>query len=66
MRKSENKAMKDNLITDMKSLFEQQEKDHYKPVTVGKFWNNNCIKYERKGGVNKTLSVEQNLNKIKP
>ena len=30
------------------------------------FWSNNFIEYERNGGRNKTLSVEEYLNKIRP
>ena len=37
-----------------------------KPVRVGNIWSNNCIKYESNGDKNKTLSIEEHLNKIRP
>ena len=60
--KKENKGMKDYIIRDNKTLFEQKE-DYYKPVRVGNFWNNNYyIKYE----TTKNLPVKQCFNKIQP
>ena len=50
----------------MRNLFEYEEDDYYKPVTVGNIWSNNYIEYEGKGDRNKTLSVENYLNKIRP
>ena len=40
--------------------------NYYKPVRVNNFWSNNYIEYERNGDRNKTLSVEEYLNKIGP
>ena len=39
--KKENKAIKNKIIRDIKTLIE--EDDCYKPITVGNFWNNNYI-----------------------
>ena len=64
--KKENKAIKNRIIRDFRNLFEHQEEDYYKPVRVGDFWSNNYIEYESKGDRNKTLSVEECLNKIRP
>ena len=36
------------------------------PERVGNFWSNNYTEYENNGDRNKTLSVEEYLNKIKP
>ena len=33
------------MIRDIRTLFEQQEEDCYKPERVSNFWNNNYIKY---------------------
>ena len=41
-----------------------EEKNYYKPVRVTNFWWNHYI--ECNGNRNKTLSVEEYLNKIKP
>ena len=36
------------------------------PLRVSNFWSNNYIEYESKGDRNKTLSVKEYLNKIRP
>ena len=33
---------------------------------VSNYWHNNYIEYENNGDSNKTLSVEEHLNKIRP
>ena len=33
------------MIRDIRTLFEQQEEDYYKPERVSNFWNNNYIEY---------------------
>ena len=42
-----------------------EESNYYKPVRVSNFWSNNYIEYESKGDRNKTLPVEECLNKIR-
>ena len=58
--------MKDRIIRDIRALFEQGEKDYYKPIRIGNFWNSNYVKYESSGDRNKNLSVKEYLDKIKP
>ena len=48
------------------NLFEHEEQNYYKPLTVGNFWSNNYIEYGNNGDRNKTLSIEEYLNKITP
>ena len=55
--KKENEAIKDRIITEIRTLFEQED-DYYKPIRVGNFWNNNYIEYESNGDRNKNLSVK--------
>ena len=43
-----------------------EKKDYFIPIRVGSFWNNNCIEYESNGDKNKSLSVKDYLDKIKP
>ena len=63
----ETKAIKDRILRDIKNLFEhEEEENYYKPVRVSNFWSNNYIEYESNGDRNKTLSVEEYLNKIRP
>ena len=54
-------------ITDnlRENVFEQEE-DCYNSVRVGNFWSNNCVEYESDGDKNKTLSIEEYLNKNRP
>ena len=56
--------MKDRMIRDMTTLFE--EEDFYKPKKVGNSCNNNYIAYESNGNRNKNLSLKEYLNKTKP
>ena len=41
-------------------------KKEIKPVKVDNFWRKNYVEYETNGDRNKTLSVEEYINKIKP
>ena len=65
-QEKETKAIKDRILSDIKNLFEQQEENYYKPVRVNNFWSNNYIEYESDSDRNKTLSVEEYINKIRP
>ena len=54
-------------MRDITNLFEHEEEEgYYKLVGVGNFWNNNYIEYESNGDRNKTLSIEEYLNRIRP
>ena len=53
--KKEKERMKDRIIRDIKTLFDQEE-DYYKPVRVGSFCNNNNVEYKSNDDRNKTLS----------
>ena len=55
------------VLKDIRNLFEhEEEENYYKPLRVGNFWNNNYIEYESNRDRNKTVSVEEYLNKIRP
>ena len=41
-------------------------KKEIKPVKVDNFWRKNYVEYETNGDRNKTLPVEEYINKIKP
>ena len=44
------KLIKDGIIGDIKTIFEQEgEEDYDKPKRASSFWNNNCIQYESNG-----------------
>ena len=48
----------------MRTLFDQEEEDYYKPKRVSSFWNNNYIEYKSNGDKNRNLSLDKYLNKI--
>ena len=66
--KKENKATENKRIRDIKNSFqhEKEEENYNKLVQVGNFWNNYYMEYKSSGNRNKKLSVEENVNKIKP
>ena len=64
--KKENEEIKDGIIRDIATLYEQEEKDCYNPIRVGIFWNNNYIEYESSDDRNKSVSVKEYLDKVKP
>ena len=54
-------------LRDTKNLFEyEKEENYYKLVRVNNFWSSSYIEYESNGDKNKTLSVDEYLNKISP
>ena len=52
------RLIKDRIIRDIRTLFEQQEEDYYKPKRLINLWNN--------GDKNRNLSLDTYLNKIEP
>ena len=64
-KRSNEKIIKDNIITDIRINFDQeQEEDYFEPKTVRNFWNNNYIEYETNGDKNRNLALGEYLNKI--
>ena len=63
-QEKETKAIKDRKLRDIKNLFEHEEEEN--TVRVHNFWINNYIEYESNGDRNKTISVEEYLNKMRP
>ena len=63
----ENEAIKDRVTRDIRNLFEHEEEGNYdKPGRESNFWSNNYVEYESKVDINKALSTEEYLNKIRP
>ena len=67
-KKKETKVIQVRILRDFNNFFQHEEKQEncYKPVRVSNIWSNNYIEYESNGNKNKTLSVEEYLNKISP
>ena len=61
-----NEEVKDKTIRDIRTLFEQEETNYYKPIRVGNFWNNNYSEYKSSVDSNKNLSVKEYFDKTKP
>ena len=64
-KETNNRLIKDRIIRDIKTLFEQEE-DYYKPQRVSNVLNNNYIEYENNVDQNRNLSLDEYLNKIEP
>ena len=62
-KKKENETIKDWIIRDIKSLFEQ-ENNYYKPIRVGNLWNDSFIEYESNS--DKKNQYKNILMKLKP
>ena len=60
------KEIKGRIIIDIRNIFEQEEENYYEPVRASNFWSNNYIEYKSKDHRNKTLSVKEYLNNIRP
>ena len=45
-KKQNEKIIKDKVVKDIRTLFEQQEEDYYVPKRISNFWNTNYIGYE--------------------
>ena len=60
------RLIKYKIIRDIRTLFQQQGEDYYKPKRVSSLWNNKYIEYESNGDKNTNLSLDECLMKIKP
>ena len=55
------------MLRNIKNISEhEEEENYYKSVRVNNFWNNSYIAYKSNEDRNKTMSVEEYLNKISP
>ena len=62
-KESNERLIKDRIIRDIRTLFEQEE-DYYKPKTVNNFWNHNYTEYDSNGDKARNLLLDEYLNKI--
>ena len=47
-------------------MFKLDEKDYYKPIKIRNAFSNNYIEYESNADKDRTLSIEEYLDKIRP
>ena len=64
-KKQNERIIKDRIIRDIRTLFEQQEEDYYEPKRVSNFWNNNYIESESNGDKKETYQLMSILTKLK-
>ena len=65
-RKKKMKQSKTRWLEILGIFFEQKKEDYYKPVRVRNFWRRSYIEYGSNKNRNKTLLIEEYLNKIRP
>ena len=54
-------------MRDVRNLFDLSiDEDYYKPIKTNDAFNGNYIEYESKGDKDKTLSIKEYLNMIRP
>ena len=64
-RLAKKKDINDKVLIDIRTSYEFKE-DYYKPITTGNAISSNYIEYERNGDKDKTLSIKDYLDEIKP
>ena len=60
-KKHNERIIKDTIIKDIRTLFEEEE-GYYEPKRVSNFGNNNYIEYESNDDQNRNLSLAVYLN----
>ena len=55
----------DEILRDLRALYESEE-DYYEPIRINSAFNDNHIKCQSNGDKEKTLSIKEYLNMIKP
>ena len=66
VEKKKDNGINDNALKDMRIMFESDNKDYYQPVRFTNAFDDNFIEYESNGDKDKTLSIEEYLDKIIP
>ena len=56
----------DKILRDMDILFNPDKKDYYKPIRDVNAFSSNYIEYESNKDKDKTLSIEEYLDEVKP
>ena len=60
------KGIKGKIIRNIRTLFESDEENSYKSVSIGNAFNSFYNEYESNGGKDKTQSIEEYLDEIRP
>ena len=59
------KGVKEKVLSDIRTLFESDEENYYKPIRSGNAFSGNYIEYESNGDKGKTLTTEEYFDKIR-
>ena len=51
------------VLKDIKTLFESDEEDYYKPIRTGNIFSSNYIEYQSNGNKDKTLFIDDYIDK---
>ena len=65
-RSEKNKGIKDRVLRDIRTLFESDKEDYYKPIRNGNAFSSNYIEYESNRNNDKILLIDDYLDKIEP
>ena len=60
------KDIKGKIIRNIRTLFESDEENSYKSVSIGNAFSSFYNEYESNGGKDKTQSIEEYLDEIRP
>ena len=66
LEKKKDKDIKDKVLRDIKTLFESGEEDYYKLIRIRNAFSSNYVEYESNVDKDKTLSIKDYADKIKP
>ena len=60
------KGIKGKIIRNIRTVFESDEENSYKSVSIGNAFSSFYNEYESNGGKDKTQSIEEYLDEIRP
>ena len=66
LEKEKHNGIKDEVLRHRRTLFESDREDCYERIRIGNALISNYIEYESNGDKDKTLSIEEYLDKIRP
>ena len=58
--------IKKKILFDPKNNLFKPEEDHYKPIKIDNAFSSNYVEYKSNGNIEKSLSLKDYLNMIRP
>ena len=59
------KGINDKVLRDIRTLYESDKEDDYKPIRIGNAFSSNYIEYESNGDKDKILFIDDYLDRIR-